>query len=470
MKKKLICILCMFSLCPCMVHAAASYSLSAPSSVEVGNTVRATLTLKGTAAWNVKIVSAGSTSGCTQSFADSTSNGKNTTKTVSVTCKATSLGMISFTATGDITSADGSTTNVSTSKRVTVVPVREKSTDANLSSLSLEGYELTPSFSKDTLEYSVTVPSTVNSVKIAAKANEAHASISGTGEVEVSEGINTFQVVVTAESGATKTYVINVNVEDTNPIEVKIGEKTYTMIKNPRSLPNLNMYEDKTIEINGFSIPAFYSETTGFTLVGLKNEVGKVVLAIYNEENNTYILYNELSTNALTLYLTDFPSELKNYTKGTFTINEVEVPVYRLHENSRFIICYGMNIETGKYDYYSYDTEEGTFQVWNQEEIENLNKDVNTYQYMCIAFGVGLVFAFLLILCLLKKKGKHNKKQKKNANKDARKQEKEELVKEIKVEQSSETTDKELQEPTLKDKLDKFDNFDFWEDEKKKKK
>lgn len=470
MKKKLIGLLCMLALFPSFVHAAATYSLSAPSSVEVGSTVKATLTLKGTAAWNVKIVSAGSTSGCTQSFADSTSNGKNTTKIVSVTCKATSLGMISFTATGDITSADGSTTNVSASKRVTVVPVREKSTDANLSSLSLEGYELTPNFNKDTLEYSVTVPSIVNSVKIAAKANESHASISGTGEIEVSEGINTFNVVVTAESGATKTYVVNVNVEDTNPIEIKIGEKSYTIIKNPKSLPQLNMYEDKTIEINGFSIPAFYSETTGFTLVGLKNEVGKVVLAIYNEENNSYTLYNELSTNALTLYLTDFPSEFKNYTKGTFTINEVEVPIYRLNENSRFIICYGMNIETGKYDYYSYDTEEGTFQVWNQEEIENLNKDLNTYMYVCIAFGVGLVFAFLLILCLLKKKGKHNKKQKKNANKDARKQEKEELVKEIKVEQPTKKVDKEPQEPTLQEKLDKFDNFDFWEDNKKKKK
>lgn len=470
MKRKLIRLLCLFSLCPYMVHAAATYSLSSPTSVELGSTVKATLTLKGTAAWNVKIVSAGSTSGCTQSFADSTSNGNNTTKTLTVTCKATSLGMISFTATGDITSKDGATTNVSASKRVTVVPVREKATDANLASLSIEGYELTPSFNKDTLEYSVTVPSTVNSVKIAAKANESHASVSGTGEVEVSEGINTFNVVVTAESGATKTYVINVNVEDTNPIEVKIGEKSYTIIKNGKSLPQLNMYEEKTIEINGFTIPAFYSETTGFTLVGLKDTTGKVILAIYNEENNTYTIYNELNANALTLYLTDFPNELKNYTKGTISINEVEVPIYRLSENSRFVICYGMNIETGKYDYYSYDTEEGTFQVWNQEEVESLTKDLNTYMYICIAFGVGLVFAFLLILCLLKKKNKHKKKINRNSKADVKKLEKEELVQEIKIEQNTEKETKETQDTSLKEKLDKFDNFDFWEDEKRRKK
>lgn len=455
--KKIIRILCMLALFPCMVHAAGSASLSAPSSVEVGSTVKATLTLKGTAAWNVKIVSAGSTSGCTQSFADSTSNGQNTTKTLSVTCKATSLGMISFTATGDITSKDGVTTNVSASKRVTVVPVREKATDANLASLSIEGYTLTPAFNKDTLEYSVTVPSTVNSVKIAAKANESHASVSGTGEVEVSEGINTFNVVVTAESGATKTYVVNVNVEDTNPIEVKIGKNSYTVIKNGKSLPQLNMYEEKTIEINGFTIPAFYSETTGFTLVGLKDNAGKVVLAIYNEEKEEYLLYNEVKSNFTSLYLIDFPEELKNYTKSTITINEVEVPIYRLNENSRFVICYGMNIETGKYDYYSYDTKEGTFQVWNQEEVENLNQDLNTYMYVCIAFGVGLVFAIILILCLLKKKSKHKKNAKKNLKEDVRKQEKEELVKEIKVEP------KEEKEPSLKEKLDKFDRFDIEE-------
>lgn len=426
-------------LLPLNVYAKGSASISAPSSVEAGSTVTATVTLKNTAAWNIDIKSSGSTSGCSQSFADATESGNNTTKTLSVKCKATSTGTIGFIVSGDITSADGESTNVSLNKRVSVVPARVKSSDATLASLSIEGYELTPGFSKDTLEYSTTIPATINSVKINAKVNESHASVSGTGEVEVSEGINTFEVVVTAETGVQKTYVLRVNVEDTNPIAIKIGDKSYTLIKNAKNLIKPELYEDKTIEINGFSIPAFYSEVTNFTLVGIKDESGIPHLAIYNTERNEYTLYNEINAPSSKLYLVDFPEEIKKYIKSTLTINEIEVPVYKLKEDSRFVICYGMNLETGKYNYYSYDTTEGTFQIWNQEEINNLQKDANTYLYICIAFGIGLILSILLIICLLAKK---NKKQ---------------IKKEKKIKNQKEVVNKEL---SLNDKLAQFDQFD----------
>ena len=101
-----------------------------------------------------------------------------------------------------------------------------------------------------------------------------------------------------------------------------------------------------------------------------------------------------------------------------------------------------MNIETGEYDYYTYDTKEATFQSWNHEEIDALNKEVKTYQLICFAFGIGLFFAFILILCLLKKRKKKNKK----------KDQKEEKKKEVK-------------EQTQEEKLKQFDQFE----EKKKK-
>ena len=251
MKKKIIVLLSIL-LFPVGVHAAGTASIGGANQVEIGSSVTVNVTLKNTAAWNIRINSSGSTSGCSQSFADATSNGKNATKTLSVTCKATSLGTIGFTATGDITSADGTTKNVSLSKRVTVVPVREKATDATLSSLTLEGYNLTPEFKKDVYEYTATVPSTINNVKIDAKASESHASLTGTGEYEVTEGMNTFEIVVTAENGKTQTYKMIVNVEDTNPIEIKIGEKEYTLIKNAKSLIKPESYDEKTVSINNF--------------------------------------------------------------------------------------------------------------------------------------------------------------------------------------------------------------------------
>ena len=117
---------------------AASATLSVnKSSVENGGTVTATATVSGTAAWNISINSTGATAGCSQKFADATSDGNNTTKYLTVTCKATSVGIINFSLSGDITSSDGVNSKVSGSKSVKVVKPREKSTDNNLKSLQL---------------------------------------------------------------------------------------------------------------------------------------------------------------------------------------------------------------------------------------------------------------------------------------------------------------------------------------------
>lgn len=410
MKKRIIFLLATFLLMPLSVFAKPTVSINAPSTVEVGSSVTVSVTLKNMASWNIKINSSGATSGCSTSDSNVSDSTKNTTKTYTVKCKATSTGTIGFTVTGDATDEGGDTTDLSASKRVTVIPAREKSADATLSSLSISGYDLNPAFSKDKLEYSLTVPSTVNKIKINAKVNESHASLTGTGEFEVSEGANPFEVVVTAETGVKKTYVVTVNVEDTNPIEVKIENGNYTIIKNAKNLVKPESYEDTTVEIDGVSIPAFYSEITNFTLIGVKNENGNIELAIYNSETKEYRIYNELKASTITLYLVDFPEVIPKYLKATITINDVLVPVYKYKEDSRFVVCYGMNAETGKYDYYSYDTKEGTFQIWNQEVEKDLQNDLNTYLYVCIAFGIALVVSFILIISLLHKKKKNKKK------------------------------------------------------------
>lgn len=426
MKKSLYSLIILL-LFPSVVKAAASYSLSVPATVENGNSVTATLTLKNTAAWNVKITSAGSTSGCSTSFADATSNGKNATKTLSVNCKATSVGLISFIVTGDITSEDGATTNVSVTKKVTVVAPREKSNDANLASLSVAGYDLIPTFNKETLEYKINVPSTVDKIKIDAKVNESHASLTGTGEFEVSEGVNTFKIVVTSETGTTKEYVINVNVADTNPIEITIDNETYTIIKNPKSLTQPNLFEETTVKINDFDIPAFYNDVAKMTLVGVKNSVGDIFLAIYKEDS--YEIYTEYKNSNLTLYIVDFKEELLNYFKTSLTINNRKVTAYKFKENSRFAIVYALNLETGEYNYYSYDTKEESFQIWNREEIDSLKKEKDNYYYVIIGLS-GVVFVlFMMFVITLKKKRKY-KKIIKRANE--KREKKKEIDKELK--------------------------------------
>lgn len=85
------------------------------------------------------------------------------------------------------------------------------SSDATLSTLTLNAGTLSPAFNTATTSYTASVANSVNSVTIWATANEEHATISGTGGKTLSVGTNTFDITVTAEdSTTTKTYTITI--------------------------------------------------------------------------------------------------------------------------------------------------------------------------------------------------------------------------------------------------------------------
>lgn len=79
-----------------------------------------------------------------------------------------------------------------------------------LSSLQVEGYDLSPAFDRYTTEYSVIVGENVGSVNIGASAYDGKASISGIGSVNLNVGVNSCEVKVTAQNGTTKSYMINI--------------------------------------------------------------------------------------------------------------------------------------------------------------------------------------------------------------------------------------------------------------------
>ena len=98
------------------------------------------------------------------------------------------------------------------------VVTKVKSSNSYLSSLTIDGYELESEFSKEMLEYSVTVKEGTEKIKINAQLADSSAKVSGIGEVSVTEGINTFNIVVTAENGSKRTYVLKVLVKEYKPI------------------------------------------------------------------------------------------------------------------------------------------------------------------------------------------------------------------------------------------------------------
>ncbi len=89
-------------------------------------------------------------------------------------------------------------------------PTGDGSPNNKLSSLSVDGFSLTPTFARDTESYNLIVDTSVSSVNIQAGAADAKARVSGAGTVSLGAENTDITVTVTAENGSVRNYVIHV--------------------------------------------------------------------------------------------------------------------------------------------------------------------------------------------------------------------------------------------------------------------
>lgn len=96
-------------------------------------------------------------------------------------------------------------------------PTLDGSPNNKLSGLGVDGFALTPTFSRDTESYDLIVDPSVESVTVEASAIDSKASVSGTGTIALQSGINDITVSVTAENGHVRNYVIHVVRQNNGP-------------------------------------------------------------------------------------------------------------------------------------------------------------------------------------------------------------------------------------------------------------
>lgn len=276
----------------------------------------------------------------------------------------------------------------------------------NLSSIKVDDYELTPAFDKNTTDYKVTVPSNVEKVNVSATAEDRKSKISGTGEIEVAEGENKVELIVTAENGSTKKYNVVINVEDDNPIQVEVDEKKYSVVKRASSLTKPDLFEETKVKIGEVEVPGFINQTSKITLVGLKDEGGNISLFIY--KNNKYQKFNEIKSDSLSIIFTEMKNVPTNYKKTTTKINDQDVVAYKL-SGEKLLLVYGINLATGKENYYTYDTSLKTLQIFDKDKYEARIKEEKTNKYIIYAMS-GLVLITIIFLILIISKNSKLKK------------------------------------------------------------
>ena len=280
-----------------------------------------------------------------------------------------------------------------------------------LSTLKIDNYKLNPTFNKKTLNYKLNLNSDIEKINIVAKAESDKSSVTGDGEISLLEGENKVEITVTSESGKEKIYTILITVKDENPIKVKINDKEYTLVKNISALEIPEGYKAVKIKIDSKEVGALYSDITKYTLVGLKDENGNIRLYIYDEENNTYTLYNEIVFNKISFLPLKTNETLEGYQTYNETINKVDLECYKLSSNSDYCIIYGMNINTGEKGWYSYNKKEESIQKYNNELFNVNNEKIkNSKILIYILSATTLIFGITTITLAIKKTKTKDKK------------------------------------------------------------
>jgi len=405
--------------------ANATISVTGNSSAVVGNTITVNVTLSSSSSlgsWDFSVGYDTSKLRLTYSDAESTQRAVNaaqgpgqTSKTYTFKFKALSSG----TAKIYINSAevyawdDRSLMNVTKgSKSISLKTMQEiqasYSKNNYLSSLSVEGYDLSPKFDKDTLEYTVELDSTIERINVEGSVADRTASLTGTGEKELVEGENLIEIIVTAQNGNTRKYMIKANVKELNPINVKVGEDEYTVVKRKKILTVPDNFVETTVVINNEEIPAFYNEITKYTIVGLKDKEGKVNLFLYDLDSGKYTLYQELNFNSNKLFLLDVPKKMPDGLKEVeLEINDKKIKAYKFDYSEIYYIIYGMNLNTGNKDFYMYDSEEHTIQRYDSTMLDKLTGEKDKYLTVVIVLSC---VCFLTMLFLLIEVNKYHKK------------------------------------------------------------
>lgn len=427
-----IIMICIFTFIGISDVAASSVSLKASSSsITRGNTVTITTTINAdsgiyTIEGSMSCKGAGVSGGqdLTYSDLDTKSKSKSFTYTIkptssgTVTCK-TSTVMLRELAQESNYSLGSKSITIKVNDPV-VVPPKEYSSNNNLSSLTIEGFELDKKFDKDTLEYNVELPNETETITIKATPADDNATVKGDGNIKVSEGSNKIEIKVTAENGNVKTYVINATVKELDPIEITIDDKKYTIIRKEDVLEAPEGFEKTTIKIGDDDVLAYKNDTLGYTLVGLKDEAGNSKYYIYDD--GKYLEFNILTARGLSVIVLDYPKDkvFDNYILGEFEVNDIKYKGYKSTKNSKFYLIYAKSMEDGKEYLYQYDTSEGTLQKYNEDILDLVDKykeEKDKYKlYLIIVasvFGVAVV-ATITTLIIKTKKGRKKTKVKSN--------------------------------------------------------
>lgn len=310
------------------------------------------------------------------------------------------------------------------------------SSDATLKSLSVSPGSLSPAFSSSRTSYTVSVANSVTSIAVSAAVNHSAAKYSVSGNTKLSVGKNTVTVKVTAENGATKSYVITVTraAAETPPIDEPDNPDTPENPDNPDipetpdtpavTVTTADGNEMAVSEFDDTLIPAGFKRTeitvdeTSVSAITCVDE-GSVALYLtpteasseakagfyyYDPETGSATPVYQLGSAAVYITVLDIPNSLEipeGYIKAPVTIRgETFYAFVPADGTADSYIIYAVDA-SGKAGLYVYDTDDETLQKYGiiavPEKDEVPAEKTYPEYYKWIAVSAAAVMIILLV-------------------------------------------------------------------------
>ena len=246
-----------------------------------------------------------------------------------------------------VTSSDGNSTTT-----YTLNVIRQSYSNSYLDYLYTDQGDLTPTFNKEVMEYTITVDNKVNTIELFGEAIDKSATVTGLGVHNLKVGNNEIKVTVKTISGITRTYIINVLKEksDENYLEtLSLKSGNEVLYLTPSFNKNTNNYEIN-VPSSVLSIKLEGNISNNATVTGLgsrKLETGEniIEITVTSESGipNVYriVVNKEASTNNMLIELTPNVGVLE----PSFTYGEKE---YELNlDSSASVLFFVVSTEDG---------------------------------------------------------------------------------------------------------------------------
>jgi len=304
------------------------------------------------------------------------------------------------------------------------------SSNNNLSSLAISPGAISPAFSSNVTSYTATVGSDCAALIVSAITEDSTATVSVSGKT-MDPGINTTKIIVKAQNGATKTYVItttkeagatpsqgnNVATEAQTtaavvPVTTTFNGASYNVISNFTNHALPSGYTAATFDFNGQSVTVGKGSNNLIIMYLEKADgSGNGNFYVYDTASKTFSLLSTVTQPVLTYTILPITSTMEipdNYTKSTLTINGNDVDVLIPSGlNINYCLFYGVD-SAGKAGWYCFDYAEQTVQKYYGGDLmsvvadsSNVNASGGNVKVWKIISAAASVAAIILLLIMI---------------------------------------------------------------------